>query len=331
MRALFVCLFGLFMVVVPANSQTRFQPAVLYDTGGKFDKSLNEGVANGVALFVSKSGAEFREFETANETQREQALRNMARRGDDPILAVGPAQAPALERVAKEFPATRFTIIDAALSLPNVQSIVFRDEEGAFLMGALAALSSSSGKVGFVGGMDVPRTRRIACGYVQGARYARPDVTILQNMTGTTAAAWNDPIKGAEFANAQFDRGVDVVFHAAAGTGLGVLQAAADSGKLAIGNEFNQNGLHPGSVLSSMMRRVDLATYNVFRTAAEGSWRPGTLSLGIRERGIDWALDEHNAPLVSAELRKYIDQLKAAIGAGKITVADYTKVGQCPA
>lgn len=332
MRAIFVCLYGLLVVTASAIvvAQTRFQPAVLYDIGGKFDKSLNEGVANGVTLFSQKTGTEFREFETANETQREQALRNMARRGDDPIVAAGPAQAQALERVAKEFPATRFAIVDAAVNLPNVQSIVFRDEEGAYLIGALAALSSRSGKIGFVGGMDVPRTRRIACGYAQGAKYARPEIVILQNMTGTTAAAWNDPIKGAEFANAQFDRGVDIVFHAAAGTGLGVLQAAADSGKLAIGSEFNQNGLHPGSVLSSMVRRVDLATYNVFRTAAEGTWKPGILSLGIKERGIDWALDEHNAPLVSAELRNFMDQLKAAIGSGKITVADYTKTGQCP-
>lgn len=330
MRALVVCLLCLLPAAVSAAAQTRFQPAVLYDIGGKFDKSLNEGVANGVALFVEKTGAEFREVEVTNETQREQALRNMARRGDDPIVAAGPAQAPALERVAKEFPGTRFAVVDAVVNLPNVQSIIFRDQEGAFLVGALAALSSRSGKIGFIGGMDAPRVRRIACGYAQGAKYAKPEVSILQNMTGTTPAAWNDPIKGAELANAQFDRGVDIIFHAAGGTGLGVLQAAADAGKLAIGSEFNQNGLYPGAVLSSMVRRVDLATYNVFRTAAEGSWRPGILSLGMKERGIDWTLDDNNAALISAEMRKFMDQLKAAIGAGKITVVDYTKTGQCP-
>lgn len=330
MRALVVCLLCLLPATSSTAAQSRFQPAVLYDIGGKFDKSMNEGVANGVALFAEKTGAEFREVEVTNETQREQALRNMARRGDDPIVAAGPAQAPAIERVAKEFPSTRFAIVDAVVNLSNVQSIVFRDEEGAFLVGALAALSSRAGKIGFIGGMDAPRVRRIACGYAQGAKYARREVEILQNMAGTTPAAWNDPIKGAELANAQFDRGVDVIFQAAGGTGLGVLQAAADSGKLAVGSEFNQNGLHPGAILSSMVRRVDLATYNVFRTAAEGTWQPGILSLGIRERGIDWALDENNAALVSAEMRKYMDRLKTAIGAGKITVVDYTRDGQCP-
>lgn len=328
----FVFIVGLLLTAVSAvaGGQDRFQPAVLYDTGGKFDKSLNEGVANGVALFAQKTGVAFREFEVSNETQREQALRNMARRGDDPIVAVGSAQAPALERVAQDFPAARFAVVDAIVNLPNVQSIVFRDEEGAFLVGALAALSTRTGKIGFIGGMDAPRLRRIACGYAQGAKYARPDVAIVQNMVGTTPAARNDPVKGAEFATAQFDRGVDVVFHAAGRTGLGVLQAAADAGRLAIGSEFNQNGLHPGSVLSSMVRRVDLATYNVFRTAAEGNWRPGILSLGVRENGLDWALDEHNAPLVGGATRQFMDRIKAAIGSGRIKVADYTGTGQCP-
>lgn len=318
------------LAAMAAAAQTGFQPAVLYDIGGKFDKSRNENVANGVARYAEKTGVRFREFEVATETQRAQALRNMARRGDDPILAVGAGQAPAVERVAREFPETRFAILDAVVNLPNVQSIVFRDEEGAFLVGVLAAMSSHSGKIGFIGGMETPRVRRVACGYAQGARYAKSDIEVLENMTGTTPAAWNDPIKGAELAKAQFDRGADVVFHSAAGTGLGVLQAAADLGKLAIGSEFNQNGLQPGSVLTSMVRRVDLATYNMLRTAADGTWRPGILSLGIRERGVDWALDEHNAPLVGTRARDVMDRVKASISDGRITVVDFTAAGKCP-
>lgn len=314
-----------------ASGQTPIQPAVLYDIGGKFDKSRNEAVASGIAQFARANGVEFREFEVTTETQREQALRNMARRGDDPILAAGPANAPALQRVAAEFPGTRFAIIDAVVNLPNVQSIVFRDEEGAFIVGVLAALSSRTGKVGFVGGMEVPRVRRTACGFVQGVKYGNANATVLQNMTGTTPAAWTDPIKGAELAKAQFDRGVDVVFHAAAGTGLGVLQAAADAGRLGIGHEFNQNGLHPGSILTSMIRRVDLATFNVFKTAADGTWQPGILSLGIKERGIDWALDENNAGLVPEASRNLMNQIKTGISNGNIKVADYTKAGKCPA
>ena len=313
-----------------AFAGTHFQPAVLYDLGGKFDKSVNESVAAGIAAFAGPAGIEVREFEITNETQREQTLRNMARRGDDPILAVGSGQASALAKVAKEFPQTRFTIVDATVKAPNVLSIVFRDHESAFLIGALSAMSSRSAKIGFVGGMDVPRIRRIACGYVQGAKHLKPEIAVLQNMTGTTASAWNDPTKGAELAQAQFDRGVDVVFHAAGGTGLGVLQAAADARRFAIGNEVNQNGLFPGIMLSSMLRRVDQAAYNAVKSAADGTWRPGTLSLGLKERGIDWVLDENNAHFISAEMKALMDKIKAEIVSGAIKVVDSTATGKCP-
>lgn len=313
-----------------AAAQSKFQPAVLYGIGGKFDKSLNEGIAAGTASFSEKSGVAFREFEVTNDTQREQALRNMARRGDSPIIVAGPSQAPALAKVAPEFPRTRFAIVDAVVELPNVQSIVFRDHEGAFLVGALAAMTSKSGTIGFIGAADIPRVRRVACGYVQGARSVNKKITVLQNMAGTGPAAWNDPTRGAELAQAQFDGGGDVVFHLAGGTGLGVLQAAAEAGKLAIGDEFNQNGLHPGSVLTSMQRRVDIATFNMFKTAAQGTWKPGVLSLGLREGGVSWALDEHNAPLVDAPMRAAMDRIRTAIVNGTIKVADYTATGDCP-
>ena len=330
LRALAVALAGIALTPARSLAQAKFQPAVLYDVGGKFDKSLNEGVARGAELFASKTGVKIREFEIATETQREQALRNMARRGDNPVVAVGPAQTQAVAKIAAEFPATRFVIIGATLKAPNVQSIVFRSQEGAFLVGALAALSSRNRKIGFIGGMDVPRVRKAACAYVQGARYAYKDIIVLQNTTGASAVAWNDPVKGAELAKAQFDNGVDVIYHAAGGTGLGVLQAAADSGRLAIGNEFNQNGLHPGSVLTSMLQRTDLATYNTLKTAAEGVWRPGILSLGLAERGVGWTLDQNNAALVSEKFRNYMEKLKAAIVSGKIKVHDYTRTGKCP-
>lgn len=311
-------------------AQSNFQPAVLYDLGGKFDKSLNEGIAAGTASFTEKSGIRFREFEVTNGTQREQALRNMARRGDSPIIVAGPSQAPALSKVAQEFPDIRFAIVDAVVKLPNVQSIVFRDQEGAFLVGALAAMASKSGTIGFVGGADIPRVRRVACGYVQGARYVNEKVVVLQNMAGTGPAAWNDPTRGAELALAQFDGGGDVVFHLAGGTGLGVLQAAAEAGKLAIGSEFNQNALHSGSVLTSMRRRVDAATFNMFKTAAQGTWKPGILSLGLREGGIGWTLDDHNAPLINAPVKDAMERIRAAIINGTIKVADYAADGKCP-
>src|SRR5690606_1682873 len=175
------------------SAAADFQPAVVFDWGGKFDKSFNEGVYNGVEKFKAETGIAYREFEVTNETQREQALTRMAARGADPVLSVGFAQAPALEKVAKEHPKSRFAIIDAVVDLPNVRSIVFKEHEGSFLVGVLAAMASETGKVGFVGGMDIPLIRRFACGYVQGVKHARPDAQVFQNMTGTTPAAWNDP------------------------------------------------------------------------------------------------------------------------------------------
>ena len=266
----------------------------------------------------------------ANEAQREQALRNFARRGYNPVIAVGFGQAPALEKVAAEYPNTSFSIIDMVVDLPNVQSIVFKEHEGSFLVGMIAALASETGKVGFVGGMDIPLIRRFACGYEQGVMHVNPDAEVYQNMTGTTPAAWNDPVKGAELAKSQFDRGADIVFAAAGGTGLGVLQAAADGGKLSIGVDSNQNYLHPGSVLTSMLKRVDVAAYEVFKTAMDHTWAAGIKDLGLAEDGVGWALDEHNEALISAEMEQQVEAARAAIVAGEMTVHDYMATNSCP-
>jgi len=321
---------ALLVSVAGGAGAAEFSPAVVFDMGGKFDKSFNEGVYNGIERFKQETGVNYREFEVTNETQREQAIRRMAQRGSDPVLGIGFAQGPALEKVAKEFPNTRFAIIDMVVDLPNVQSIVFKEHEGSFLVGALAAAVSKTGKIGFIGGMDIPLIRKFACGYLQGAKFQDPKVEILQNMTGTTPAAWNDPTKGGELARSQFDRGADIVYAAAGGTGVGVLQAAKDAGKLAIGVDSNQNHLHPGTILTSMLKRVDVAAYNVFKTAKDGTWKPGIQVLGLAEEGVGWALDEHNDKLVSAERRQRLDQIRADIIAGKIKVHDYMADNSCP-
>ena len=307
------------------------RPGVVYDLGGKFDKSFNEGVWNGAQRFTADTGIEFRDFEVQADSQRVQALRTFARRGYDPILAVGFQYASALERIAAEFPETRFAIIDSEVHRPNVQSIVFREHEGAFVVGVLAAMASRTGKLGFVGGMDVPLIRRFACGYVLGARHASPGVEIFQNMVGTTGAAWNDPVKGADLARSQFDRGADVIFHAAGTTGLGVLQAAADADMLGIGVDSNQNHLHPGSVLTSMLKRVDVVAYEVFDSARQGTWTAGVRELGLKEGGVGWALDEFNEGLVSPEMKAAADRAVADIKRGNIRVHDYVADGRCPA
>ncbi len=307
----------------------EISPAVVFDMGGKFDKSFNQGVHDGVERFKKDTGIEYREFEVTNETQREQALRRMAQRGANPVLGIGFAQAGPLETVAKEFPDTKFTLIDGIVDLPNVQSVVFKEHEGSFLVGLIAAMTSKSGSVGFVGGMDIPLIRRFACGYTQGALHANPDVTVIENMTGTTPAAWNDPTRGSELAKGQFDRDVDVIYAAAGGTGVGVYQAAKDAGKLAIGVDSNQNYLHPGTMLTSMLKRVDVAAYNAFDSAMKGTWQPGLTVLGLAEDGVGWSLDEHNESLISDEMKAAAEAASAAIIAGEIAVHDYMSNNSC--
>src|SRR5207302_751247 len=282
----------------PATAQ-EFVPAVVFDMGGKFDKSFNEAAYAGAERFKKETGVADRELEVTSEAQREQALRNMARRGSAIVVGVGFSQASGMEKVAKEFPNLKFAIVDAVVDLPNVQSIVFKEHEGSFLVGMAAAMASKTGKVGFVGGMDIPLIRRFALGYEEGARYLNPKIEIFQNMTGTTPAAWNDPTKGGELAKSQFDRGADVVYAAAGGTGVGVYQAAKDNGKLAIGVDSNQNYLQPGTMLTSMMKRVDLAVYNAFMSAKNGTWKAGVTSLGLAEDGVGWALDDNNKALIT--------------------------------
>jgi len=204
-----------------------------------------------------------------------------------------------------------------------VQSIVFKEHEGSFLVGMAAAMASKTGKVGFVGGMDIPLIRRFALGYEEGARYVNPKIEIFQNMTGTTPAAWNDPTRGGELARSQFDRGADVVYAAAGATGLGVLQAAKDKGRLAIGVDSNQNHIHPGTILTSMIKRVDLAVYETFKAAKDGTLKGGVRSLGVAEGGVGYAIDQNNRSLITPDMEKRLQQARADIVAGKIKVTDY--------
>jgi basic membrane protein A and related proteins len=300
-----------------------FTPAVIFDMGGKFDKSFNEAAYNGAERFKNEAGIEYLEFEVTNESQRDQALRRMARRDANVVIAVGFSFATPLEQIAKEFPDTKFVIIDGVVEQPNVQSVVFKEHEGSFLVGMAAAMASKTGKVGFVGGMDIPLIRNFAHGYQQGVKYINPDAEVFVNMTGTTPAAWNDPAKGAELAQSQFDRGADVVYAAAGGTGLGVLQAAADSGKLSIGVDSNQNYLHPGSVLTSMLKRVDVAVYNAFKDAKEGTLKTGTQNLGLAEEGVGYAIDDNNRALITPDMEAKLEDAKAKIISGELKVTDY--------
>jgi basic membrane protein A len=317
--------------VATATQAAEFKPAVVFDMGGKFDKSFNEGVWTGIKKFTDETGVEVMEFEVTNETQREQAMRRMVERGATVVLGVGFAQADAIDKVASENPDTSFAIIDVFwLDRPNLRQYQFKEHEGSYLVGVAAALTSETGKVGFVGGMDIPLIRKFACGYVQGVKEAKPGTEVFQNMTGTTPTAWNDPAKGAELTQSQIDRGADVIYHAAGGTGMGVIRAAADAGKLAIGVDSNQNGIAPGHVLTSMLKRVDVAAYDTLKDAMDGNFTAGVVSLGLAENGVDWALDEHNAGLVSDAVKAAVEKAKADIIAGTIKVHNYEDDSTCP-
>ena len=321
-------LAGLFLSA--AAYADTIKPAVIYDLGGKFDKSFNEGVFNGATKFAKDTGVKFRDLEIQNDAQREQVLRKFAKDGFSPIIMPGFAWATALGKIADEFPKTKFGIIDMVVDKPNVQSMVFKAEEGSFLVGVIAAKTSKSGKVGFVGGMDIPLISAFECGYAQGVKHTNDSATVIPNMTGTTPSAWNDPVKGGELAKAQIAQGADVVFAAAGATGQGVLKAAADAGKFGIGVDSDQDNLFPGKILTSMLKRVDVATYDSFKTAKDGTWKAGVQVFGLKNNGVGYAEDQWNKTILNDEAKKAAEAAKADIVSGKIAVHDFMSDNKCP-
>jgi basic membrane protein A len=304
------------------------EPALIFDLGGKFDKSFNESAFNGATRWATENNSSFKEIELQSDAQREQALRRFAESGANPIVMAGFMFATALGEVAKDYPDTKFAIIDMVVDAPNVRSVVFNEHEGSYLVGMLAAQASQTGTVGFIGGMDIPLIRKFACGYVQGVKSVNPDAVVVQNMTGTTPAAWNDPVKGSELTKAQIAQGADVVYAAAGGTGVGVLQTAADENILSIGVDSNQNYLHSGKVLTSMLKRVDNAVYDAMTQGAD--LETGFNIMGISNGGVGYALDEHNASLITADMQASVDAASGQIANGSLAVHDYMSDNSCP-
>ena len=303
-------------------------PALIFDLGGKFDKSFNEAAYVGAERWKAETGGSYKELEMQSEAQREQALRRLAETGANPIVMTGFAFGEVLGKVAGDYPDTKFVIIDMVVEQPNVQSIVFSEPQGSYLAGIMAAKASKSGTVGFIGGMDVPLIHKFECGYAQGVKATNPDAKVLINYTGTTPAAWNDPVKGGELVKAQISQGADVIYAAAGGTGIGVLQAAADAGILSIGVDSNQNYLHPGKVLTSMVKGVDNSVYDVFKAGADV--KPGIVTMDLASGGVSVAMDDNNKPLVSADMQAAVDAASKGIIDGSIKVHDYMTDNTCP-
>jgi len=303
-------------------------PAVIYDLGGKFDKSFNEAAYNGAEQWKKETGGTYHDLEIQAEAQREQAVRKFAQAGYSPIVVTGFSFADTLTKVAPDFPNIHFVQIDSVVNAPNVQSVVYKSNDASYLAGVLAAKTSKTGKVGFVGGMDIPLIHAFFCGYKEGFMATNKDGQVFENYTGTTASAWNDPVGAGELTKADFDKGADIVYAAAGASGLGVIQAAKDAGKMSIGVDSNQNYIAPGSVLTSVLKRVDVTVYNAFKNDA--SFKGGVVSLGVAENGVGLAMDDNNKPMITADAQAAVDAATKGIGDGSIKVHDFTTDNQCP-
>ncbi len=302
-----------------------FKVGLVLDRGGKDDKSFNSSAYAGAMEARKKLGILLKYVEAADDNAFDPLMRAFAQRDFDLIIGVGFAQRDALQKVAAQFPKKSFAIVDAEVDLPNVRSLLFEEHEGAFLVGAIAALTSKTGKIGFVGGMDIPLIRRFEMGYEAGAKRIQPQITVFANYVGVTSEAWNNPPKGKELALSQYEAGADVVFAAAGASGLGVFDAAEDKKKFAIGVDANQDWMKPGLILTSMLKRVDLAVFTAIEDARAGKFSGGLKRFGLHDKGVDYSVDGYNAKVLTEPVRRRADELKAEIIAGKIIVPDYYK------
>ncbi|MEL7462370.1 MAG: BMP family ABC transporter substrate-binding protein [Pseudomonadota bacterium] len=316
--------------VLAMTSAVNAEPALMYDLGGKFDGSFNESAYNGAQRWAEETGESYREIEVTQQPQRVQFATRLAEAGFNPIVVLGFANGPTLEEVAPKYPDTTFAIIDMVVDQPNVRSIVFTEHEGSYLAGMLAAMASETGTLGFVAGMDIPLIRQFACGYAQGAKSVNPDIDIVYGrVSDDPTKAWSDTGIASELAKAQISQGADVIYAAAGGAGEGALRAAAEADLLGIGVDSNQNGLFPGKVLTSMLKRVDNAVYNAFSDGVD--METGIVVMDLAAEGVGYALDENNADLVTAEMQATVDAARDSIIAGETTVVSYTENDSCPA
>ncbi|HXU74856.1 MAG TPA: BMP family ABC transporter substrate-binding protein [Polyangia bacterium] len=311
-----------------AGGGRRLRAGVVFDVGGRGDKSFNDSAWRGLDRAVRELGVEAEYIEPGEGSDRESGIRLLAAEKFDLILGVGFIFSDDLYNIAGEYPKTHFACIDYAkfdahgfvVPPPNMVALKFREEEGSFLVGALAALVSKTHAIGFVGGMDIPLIHKFEAGYRAGARYIRPDMPVMVGYAGVTGDAFKNPAKGKELALAEYAAGADIVFHAAGTTGLGVFEAARETGKYAIGVDADQWSEAPGRVLTSMTKVVDKAVFETVERAQQGTWKGGVLQLGLAEGGVDYVYDEHNRALIGDAVRARVEQIRRDIIAGKIKV-----------
>jgi basic membrane protein A and related proteins len=321
-------------------SKTRV--GIVFDIGGKDDRSFNAAAWRGIHCAETGTfpdgadcgkpalGIILRDVEPGTPVNIEPAIRSFAERGYDLIIGIGFAQAPIIEAVARDYPNIHFAIVDGVSELPNVASLVFKEHEGAYLVGILAAKTTKTGTLGFLGGMDIGLIHRFAKGFEEGARSVNPNIQIIQNYVGVTDAAWNNPGKGKELALAQISKGADIIFPAAGNSGLGVFDAVEEKGRdatgrpthLAIGVDSNQDMVKPGFVLTSMVKRVDNAVYEIARDVAAHKFQSGLHVFGLDGDGVAYTVDEYNRSLLSPDAVAAAEEAKRKIISGEIKVTD---------
>jgi basic membrane protein A and related proteins len=305
-----------------ADANKKVKVGIVFDIGGKDDRSFNSAANQGVIRAKKELPIILRDAEPGDATSLEPAMRAFAQYGYNLIIGVGFAQAPLIEQVAKDYPNTHFAIVDGVCDSPNVASLLFKEHQGSFLVGMIAAEASKTNTIGFVGGMDIPLIRKFLKGYEEGAKYVNPSIRVIPNFIGITDAAWNNPSQGKELATAQIQQGADVIFQAAGNSGLGVFDAAEAARKFAIGVDSNQNYVKPGTILTSMVKRIDNAVFAVVQDEVEGKFKGGIHVYGLENEGVGYAMDQHNKPLIPSEVIAKVEQAKQKIIAGEIKVTD---------
>ncbi len=311
--------------VTPNKQSDKLKIGLVLDRGGKDDKSFNTAAFQGASRAVKELGIELKDIECPDDAAFEPALRTFAERGFPLVIAIGFSQKDAVAKVAPQFPKTHFTLVDAVVDAPNVQSLMFQEHEGSYLVGYLAGLFTKTNQVGFIGGMDIALIRRFEMGYEAGVKAANDKAKVKTNYVGVTGEAWANPSRGKELALSQFGQKVDVIFAAAGASNLGIFDAAEEKKLYAIGVDSNQNGVKPGRILTSMLKRVDVAVFEAIQQESKNQFQVGTKSFGLKDSGIDLAIDSHNESLV-APFRAKIAKVKEDIIAGKIKIPDYYEV-----
>jgi len=304
------------------SGDKKTKVGIVFDIGGKDDRSFNAAANQGVLRAKKELPITLRDVEPGDPTSIEPAQRAFAQYGYNLTIGVGFTQGPIIKEVAADYPQLHFAIIDSAVDLPNVAGLLFKEHEGSFLVGMIAAYTTKTGVLGFVGGMDIPLIHKFETGYEEGARYVNPNIRVLQNYVGITDTAWNNPSKGRELANAQYEQGADIIFQAAGNSGLGVFDAAEAYRKLAIGVDANQNWIKPGFILTSMIKRIDNAVFSVVKDEVEGKFQGGVHVYGLESDAVGYAIDEYNQHLIPPSVIEKVEQAKREIIAGKIKVTD---------